>query len=198
MKNLALTFLIILALLNSSQVSAGNLEETTMLTVKHLASSEKKAVVRIDNLIEGQKAWLKIKDQDGRILHSESIKIAPTYVRVFDFSKMTGNSYTVEVKDQERTIRKSLKIQPKVAQSTYFKPVLKTGKDLIKIIFQNPLEVPVQVRLYNQYNRLVYQTKIDPQEVYAQGLEVSMMRGKNFSLSLIAKDYYYSEDIRVK
>lgn len=198
MKTLTLALLLAVSLFHGSNTFANDNDgKDTKVAIAQSMSGEKKAVIRIDNLVKEQKSLLKIKDERGRVLHSEMIHQAPTFIRTYDFSTVEGKTYTVEVVNKEGKTRKTFEIGASPEQ-VYFKPVIRTEAGVIKVVFQNPLDKPVSVKLYDRYNHLIYDTKVAPQEVYAHGLDVSHLGNYDYELSLIGSGYAYSKRISTR
>mgnify|MGYP001114659505 CR=1 FL=1 len=198
MKTLTLAILFVATLFNGSTSFANDNGGTeTSVSITQSMSGEKKAVIRIDNLLEEQKTLLKIKNERGRVLHTEVIHQAPTFIRTYDFSKVEGNNYSVEVLNNENKVTKTFKIKP-TQDVIYFKPVVRTEDGVIKVVFQNPLETSVSIYLYDKHNHLIYETKVASQEIYAQGLDVSHLRKEKYELTLLSENYAYSKKISTR
>ena len=198
MKTLKLTILLVVALLHgSSSFANDNDGKATKVVIAQSMSGEKKATIRIDNLVEEQKTLMKIKDELGRVLHSEVIHQAPTFVRTYDFSNVKGKNYTVEVLNKDGKAKKSFEIQPSVNQ-VYFKPVVRTEEGMIKVVFKNPLETPVSIYLYDDRDRLIYETKVASNEIYAHGLDVSDLINRAYELTLLSENYAYTKKVNTR
>jgi hypothetical protein len=198
MKTLTLALIFAVSLFHGSATFANDNDgKDTEVAIAQSMNGEKKAVIRVDNLVEEQKTLLKIKDEQGRVLHSEMIHQAPTFVRTYDFSGVKGNTYTVEVVSKAGKTRETFDINPS-ANTVYFKPVIKTESGVIKVVFQNPLESPVTVKLYDRYNHMIYEAKVNAQEIFAQGLDVSHLSRGQYDLSLTGTNYAYSKTISTR
>jgi hypothetical protein len=198
MKTFTLALLFAVSLFHGGNAFANdNDDNDTKVAIAQSMSGEKKAVIRIDNLVKEQKTMLKIKDERGRILHSEVIHQAPTFIRSYDFSTVKGKTYTVEVVNKEGKTRKTFEIGTATEQ-VYFKPVIRTEAGVIKVVFQNPLDSPVSVKLYDRYNHLIYSNKVESQEVFAHGLDVSHLGRYDYELSVVGSGYAYSKRISTR
>ena len=198
MKTITLALLFAVSLFHGSNTFANDNDgKDTKLIIAQSVSGERKATIRVDNLVGEQKTQLKIKDERGRILHSEVIHEAPTFVRSYDFSKVEGKTYTVEVISKAGKTKKTFEINPGT-DVVYFKPVIRTEAGVIKVVFKNPLENPVSVKLYDRYNHIIYESEVDAQEIYAQGLDVSHLDRGKYDLSFTSNGYAYTKSISTR
>lgn len=198
MKTFTLALLFAVSLFHGGNAFANDNDGKDIeVAIAQSMSGEKKAVIRIDKLIKEQKSLLKIKDEQGRILHSEVIHQAPTFIRSYDFSTVKGKTYTVEVVNKEGKTTKTFEIGTATEQ-VYFKPVIRTEAGVIKVVFKNPLENPVSIKLYDRYNHVIYESKVDSQEIYAQGLDVSYLERGNFDLSFTSNGYAYTKSVSTR
>lgn len=61
--------------------------------------------------VDGEKVYVLLKDQNGRILHEETLtKKMRKYSRSFDFSQITDGKYTLEVTNGEQSIQKEIRL----------------------------------------------------------------------------------------
>ncbi len=198
MKTLTLSILFAVSLFSGSTTFANDNDgEETKLVIAQSVSDERKATIRVDNLTKEHKSQLKIKDEQGCVLHSEVIYEAPTFVRSYDFSEVKGNTYTVEIISKAGKTKKTFDINPS-ADVIYFKPVIRTEAGVIKVVFKNPLKTPVSFKLYDRYNQMIYESKVASQEVYAQGLDVSHLSRGKYELSFVSDGYAYAESVNTR
>ncbi|MEQ9441552.1 MAG: hypothetical protein RIG62_21090 [Cyclobacteriaceae bacterium] len=64
-------------------------------------AEQKKVIIRVINPNGKQNAILKIKDEKGRQLHAETIHHRAVFIRAYDFSKIPGEKYIVEVRTKK-------------------------------------------------------------------------------------------------
>lgn len=198
MKTLTLAILFAVTLFNGSNTFANDNDgKDTEVVVAQSSDGDRKAVIRVDNLLKEQKSLLKIKDEQGRVLHSEIIHQAPTFMRTYDFSGVKGKTYTVEVLSKAGKTKETFDIATS-ATKVYFKPVIREEAGVIRVVFQNPLESPVSVKLYDRYNHVIYESTVDAQEVYAQGLDVSHLDRGNYDLSFASDGYAYTKTVSTR
>lgn len=171
-------------------------KEGAQISVVASPIHQKKALIKIDNLTDGRKSFLKIRDEKGRLLHAETIHKGSSFVRSYDFSKLKGKAYIIEVRNQAGTTKEKFVVQEK--ESIYFEPVIKTEKNMIRVVFQNPLEHSLSLKLYDHFGHVVYNNTVAPQEVFAHGLDVTNIRNKQFRLSIKTTDYSFSKNISAK
>lgn len=200
MKKLVLVALLLSAMIHSSMANPKNPNKTgaeLSVSINAASGNQKKAYIKVDNLVEGKKSFLKIKDEKGRLLHAETIHKGSSFARTYDFSHVASGEYTVEVRTKEGISAQKFTIQEE-EKRVYFKPVIRTESDMIRVVFKNPMEAPLSLKLYNRYGQVIYKTEVDSQEVFATGLDISQLRGKQYRLSLKNNDYSYSKSISTK
>ncbi len=200
MKTLRRTALVLLAVImaNASIVVADDVDLDANLSVRHIKSEQKKALIRITNLSEGQSAILRIKDKQGHVLYREVIKQSQAFAKKYDFSELPSGEYLVEVKTPEGTMTESFALESGQANPMYFKPAVQVEPGLIKVAFINRIASPVSLKLYDNRGELVYTETVPSQEKFAKGLNVSKLSAGQYSLSLLGDNYVYSKSIQVK
>lgn len=200
MKKLVLVALLLSAMIHTSMATPKNpYKSGTQLSVTVNASSgnQKKAFIKVDNLVEGKKSFLKIKDKKGRLLHAETIHKSSFFARAYDFSQVASGEYTVEVKTKEGITSQKFTIQEE-KKSVYFKPVIRTEPGMIRVVFKNPMESALTLKLYNRYGHVIYQTDVSSQEVFARGLDVSRINNTKYKLSIRNSKLAYSKSISTR
>lgn len=198
MKNVTFVALLLIAITHSSMALANTPDKvSTQLSITQSTTDQKKAIIRVGNLVEGRKSFLKIKDKKGRLLHAETIHGQTSFVRTYDFSGLAGEEYIVEVRSKEGVA--SQKFTTKSQQEdVYFKPVIKTERGMIRVVFKNPLDSPLTLKLYDKSGQIVYHTQVASQEVFAHGLDVSRLHHNQYSLKLKGEHYAYSKTISTR
>lgn len=198
MKKFVLVALLLVAM---TQVSMAEVKDPgkieAQLKITSSASNQKKATIQISNLTEGQKTFLRIKDKKGRLLHAETIHGQSSFAKTYDFSTLREKEYLVEVRTKEGRTAQTFYIEEK-EDALYFKPVVKTEADMIKVVFQNPLNAPLSLQLYNEEGQVIYKTKVLSQQVFATGLDVSHLKNKQYSLKIRGENYSYSKNISMR
>lgn len=196
MKNVTFVALLLIAITHSSMALANTPDKIgAQLSITQSTTDQKKAIIRVDNLVEGQKSFLKIKDKKGRLLHAETIHGQASFIRTYDFSGLTGEEYIVQVRNKEGVTSQRFSVRAEQDEVVYFKPVVRTEPGMIKVIFKNPMNSPMKLNLYDKNGQLIYNTKVASQEVFATGLDVSHLQNKQYSLSLRGENYAYSKNI---
>lgn len=198
MKNVTLVVLLLIAMAHTSMANPKNPDKTgAQVSITTSPVNQKKAIIKIDNLIEGKKSFLKIKDKKGRLLHAETIHKDASFLRAYDFSGVAGGEYIVEVRTKEGITSQTFTVKEE-KKEIYFKPVIRTESEMIKVVFKNPMETPLSLKLYNKHGQVVYKTEVDAQEVFATGLDVSKLRNNPYTLSIWNKDYVFSKSISIR
>ena len=198
MKKVTLMALLLIALTHTNSVFArlpGAPDEKIRITATSMA--QKKVSIRIINLSEKQNAILKIKDEKGRQLHAETIHHRPVFIRAYDFSKIPGEKYTVEVRTKEGITTQTIDVKDASVEIS-FKPLVITEPGAIKVMFTNPLPTPVFLSLYDDSGKTVYNAKIPSQEGFASRLNVSRLPYQPYSLRLESGKYEYIETIKMQ
>ncbi|WPP48461.1 hypothetical protein [Catalinimonas niigatensis] len=199
MKNVTFVALLLIAITHSSMALANNSDKTgAQLNITQSTTDQKKAIIRVANLVEGQKSFLKIKDKKGRLLHAETIHGQPSFVRTYDFSGLAGEEYIVQVRTKEGVTSQRFSVKAEQDEAVYFKPVVRAEPGMIKVIFKNPMNSPMKLNLYDKNGQLIYNTNVASQEVFATGLDVSHLQHKQYSLSLQGENYAYSKNISTR
>lgn len=199
MKKLVFVALLLMAMNHASMANPKNPDKAgARLNIISSPDHQKKATIQISNLDEARKSFLKIKDNRGRLLHSETIHNQSSFTRTYDFSNLKGEKYIVEVRTKEGVASQTFNVKAKKDRKVYFKPVIKTEKDVIKVVFKNPMSDPLSLRLYDANGQVVYTAKVPSQEVFSTGLDVSKLRSKQYKLSIWNSDYVYSKNINTR
>ncbi len=170
----------------------------TLVSVRQIKSEPKKAVISIANLPDDQQAFLKIRNEKGRVLHKEVINKQQAFARKYDFSALRSGEYTVEIRTKAGIVTESFTLQPQQATPLYFKPAIQVVPDMVKVAFINPMNTPVLIKMYDQVGKVIYKEEVSSQEKYVKGLDISSLEAGLYSLAILGNDYVYTKSIDVE
>lgn len=171
-KRLVVVVLMLVTLVNYSNDKKVNVE-----------LNAKKTRVVFKGTKKGQQ--LTIKDNNGVILHLESVNKEGTLIKLFDFSKLNDGDYTLELEKDFEIIVKTLKVKnnkvifDKKAEKVIFKPVVRSINNRIlvsKIAFDKK---PLKVAIY--YNN---------DEIYSEVLKSDTIINRIYKLDEKVKGDY--------
>ncbi len=170
----------------------------TQVSVRQIKTEQKKAIVQVTHLPVHQPAILKIKDQEGRILHKEIIRQRSSYAKKFDLSQYAAGDYRIELKTRDSVITKVLALKEGQVNLQHFRPAIQLTKGVIKVDFINRLSTPVTLKLYDRSGTAVYEKAVPSQERFSKGLDISSIHPGPFAISIMGNNYTYSKTISVK
>lgn len=168
------------------------------INVKKIKSEQKAAVIRIINLSSDTPAVLRIKDQQGNVLHREVVDQCDVYAKKYDFSNIPNGEYFVELKTEEGVTSESILLEAGKANARYFKPAVEVEPGLVKVAFINRIDTPVSLKLYNEGGRAVYEEIEPSEEKFAKGLDLTQLNAGQYSLTILGDDYVYSRTINIQ
>nr|WKN39375.1 hypothetical protein K4G66_11805 [Tunicatimonas sp. TK19036] len=168
----------------------------TKISVRSLQS--KKALIRIVNSTAVNQAVLRIKDQQGYVLHREVLNGEDAYMKKYDFSSLPSGEYTVEVRTDSGITEETFSLAEGNARAMYFKPAIKVEPQKVSVIFQNQIDSPVSLKLFDKSGHLLYTESVASQEKFAKGLDLSRLEAGQYSLAILGENYVYTKSIDVK
>ncbi len=173
-------------------------DSDTKISVRSLQSESKKALIRVVNAQSVEQAVLRIKDQQGRVLHREVLKGEDAYMKKYDFSSLPTGEYVVEVRTSAGVTEETFSLNEGQTQAVYFKPAIKVEPQKVSVVFQNRINSPVSLKLFDERGRVLYEEQVASQEKFAKGLDLSKLNGGQYSLSILGDNYVYTRSIDVK
>ena len=173
-------------------------DSDTKISVRSLQSESKKALIRVVNAQSVEQAVLRIKDQQGRVLHREVLKGEDAYMKKYDFSSLPTGEYVVEVRTSAGVTEETFSLNEGQTQAVYFKPAIKVEPQKVSVVFQNRINSPVSLKLFDARGRVLYEEQVASQEKFAKGLDLSKLNGGQYSLSILGDNYVYTRSIDVK
>jgi len=191
-----MTILTMAALFTLQTVALAADDADAVISVRQIKSGEKQALIRVANLTDQSPAILKIKNMDGVTLHREVIT-DQAYMKKYDFSGLPSGKYEVEVKTKNGVSKEVFQITEGQQNALYFKPAIQIEPDMVKVAFINKIATPLSLKLYSDNGRVLYEEKVDSQQTYSKGLNVSKLQPGHYSISLVGDNYTYSRDINL-
>jgi len=173
-------------------------DSDTKISVRSLQSESKKALIRVVNTESVEQAVLRIKDQQGRILHREVLKGEDAYMKKYDFSSLPTGEYVVEVRTENGITEEAFSLSEGQTQAVYFKPAVKVEPQKVSVVFQNRIDSPVSLKLFDERGRVLYEEQVASQEKFAKGLNLSKLNSGQYSLSILGDNYVYTRSIDVE
>lgn len=170
----------------------------TKISVRSLQGESKKALIRIVNQSAGEQAVLRIKDQQGYVLHREVLGGEDAYMKKYDFSSLPSGEYTVEVRTKSGSTEETFSLTDGRARAMYFKPAIKVEPQKVSVIFQNRIDSPVSLKLFDQRGKVLYEEQVASQEKFAKGLDLSKLATGQYSLAILGDNYVYTKSIDVQ
>lgn len=108
----SLKFLVVVAFTTVANVALANVdkandEKSVSIEAQIFSAKQDLIYVQLDKAGKG-KVYIKISDQEGHVLHSESIKEEIKMLKRFDISKLPTGSYFYEVSSEYYTLKKKI------------------------------------------------------------------------------------------
>lgn len=129
----------------------------------HSKRVTKSVLVEFVNVKKGQK--LLIKDEHGRILHSEIVKHSGDLSKAFDLNQLNDGTYTIELEKDFEVIIKPFDIKNngltylETKETKIFKPLVRSEKDRLLISQLSLNSNPVKVEIFYE-DELIYSETI--------------------------------------
>lgn len=108
----SLKFLVVVAFTTLANVALANVdkandEKSVAVKAQIFPAKNDMIYVQLEKAGKG-KVLIEISDQEGHVLHSESIKEEVKVLKRFDISKLPAGSYTYEVSSEYYTLKKKI------------------------------------------------------------------------------------------
>lgn len=173
-------------------------DSDTKISVRSFQNGSKKALIRVVNSTSVEQALLRIKDQQGRVLHREVLKGEDAYMKKYDFSSLPSGEYVVEVRTENGITEEAFSLSESKAQVVYFKPAIKVETEKVSVVFQNRIDSPVSLKLFDERGQVLYEERVASQEKFAKGLDLSRLNSGQYSLAILGDNYVYTRSISLK
>ena len=161
MKTIKRNVLVVVFMLGTLVNYANNKELNNILNAK-------KVKVVFKNVKKGQQ--LKVKDNNGVVLHSEKITEEGSFSKYFDFSKLNNGNYTLELNKDFQIIIKSIYIKNgnvnfnETSKKVIYKPIIRNEKNRLMISKISFDEQPLEVALYYD-NEIIYSETVKGESI---------------------------------
>lgn len=185
-----------LLLVVGSVLAAGDTD--TKISVRSLENESKKALIRVASASSVDQAILRIKDRVGRVLYREVLTGEEAYMKKYDFSRLPSGEYVVEVRTKTGVTEEAFSLNEGAANVVYFKPAIKIESQKVSVVFQNRINSPVSLKLFDERGRVLYEEQVASQEKFAKGLNLSKLNQGQYSLAILGKNYVYTKSIDLK
>ncbi len=185
-----------LLLVVGSVLAAGDTD--TKISVRSLENESKKALIRVASASSVDQAILRIKDHVGRVLYREVLTGEEAYMKKYDFSRLPSGEYVVEVRTKTGVTEEAFSLNEGAANVVYFKPAIKIESQKVSVVFQNRINSPVSLKLFDERGRVLYEEQVASQEKFAKGLNLSKLNQGQYSLAILGKNYVYTKSIDLK
>lgn len=143
-----------------------------------------------------------IKDDQGSILYTETIKRNGTFLKKFYFTDLDDGLYTFEIMKDFEIIIKPFKIESKTVlfledlARKEFKPVVRLENDKLLISQLSFDENPLEVKVYFE-EELIYSDQIEGSIVLESTYRLLKNVKGSYSVSLKSGDRYFYENFEL-
>lgn len=169
----------------------------------------KKVVLSASGLDQSQKFQVKIQNEMGELLFSETFKNQDQYKKVLDFSFAKEGNYYIDLVNDRGLVRKVINVSEDAlvqgnlkfaaAETLAFtKSILTVPGDKIALHFENQLETPVTVRFFDAEGHLLHQENKIEDSSFGKLFDLSQLKKGSYSMAITAKNYAYYYDVNVK
>lgn len=169
----------------------------------------KKVVFGASGLDQSQKFQIKIQNEQGELLFSETFKNQNQYKKVLDFSFAKEGKYYIDLVNDRGLVRKVIDVSEDAlvqgnlkfatAETLAFtKSILKVPGNKIALRFENQLETPVSVKFYDEDGHLLHQEEKIEEESFGKLFDLSQLQRGSYSMAITAKNYAYYYNVNLK
>ena len=169
----------------------------------------KKVVFNVSGLDQSRKFQVKIQNEQGELLFSETFKNQDQYRKVLDFSFAKEGSYYIDLVNDRGLIRKVINVSEDslvqgnlkfaTAETMAFtKSILKVPGERIALRFENHLDTPVTVKFYDEQGHLLHQESRIEEESFGKLFNLSRLEEGAYSMAITSKNYAYYYNVNVK
>lgn len=190
-----------------SSILPASAQKTTSIDV--IPYVNKKVVFNASGLDQSRKFQVKIQNEQGELLFSETFKDQDQYKKVLDFSFAKKGSYYIDLINDRGLVRKVIHVSEDAlvqgnlkfatAETLAFtKSILKVPGDKIALRFENQLETPVTVKFYDEQGHLLHEENKIEDESFGKLFDLSQLEKGSYSMAITAKNYasYYNVNVK--
>ncbi len=175
-------------------------QRTTSVDVVPYAN--KKVLFNASGLDQSKKFQVKIQNDEGELLFSETFKNQEQYKKLLDFSFAQEGTYYIDLINERGLVRKVIGVSEDalvqsnfkfaVAETVAFtKSIYQVDGDKIALRFKNQLESPVSVKIYDENGHLLHNEDEIEEETFAKVFNLSQLEKGSYSMTIQAKNYAY-------
>ncbi len=179
-----------------------------LTNIQVLPAQNKKVIFHASGLNTQSRFQIKIQDEQGNLLFSETFKDQQDYKKVLDFSFAQEGDYYIDLLNEKGLFRKIVNISEDatsktdilfdVAETTEFnKSILKVDEKKYAFRFRNELETPVNVKIYDQKGHIIHEELEIVDEEFGKLFDMSKLAAGNYSFAVTAKNYTYFYDVNL-
>jgi len=204
MKKARLATIVVAVLMMSSVLSVNAQRAVNIEVIPYV---KEMVWFNVSGLDKAQQFQVKIQNEQGELLFSETFKNQDQYKKVLDFSIANKGTYYVDLVNDYSLIRKVIKVGEGQLVNSNFKyatedtkvlsrEIHKIGNDKYAIKFENSLGIPISFAIRDNEGNLLHSEK-DIDTTYAKLYNLSNLESGDYSMVISAKNYtsYYSVNL---
>jgi len=143
-----------------------------------------------------------IKDHQGSILYSETIKRNGTFAKKFDFTDLSDGFYTFEISKDFEIVIKPFKIESQnvlffeYLEKKVFKPLVRMENNKLLISQLSPAEQPLEVDIYYE-GELIFSDELKGHKILKRVYELSKKEKGYYYLNLKSGERKFSKSFEL-
>lgn len=165
MKKLTALAVLLTVIGTASFASSGPLGENSNFKLINKADS-KYELIYVST--EQSDVRITIYDNRGKNIETNTVKDVTKFRRTFDFSKLEPGKYSIVVKNEDGTAKEEIAYNVEQEQLKTFVSAIPDSKSLKLHVGDFNAEKPVNVKIYNEDNRVIYRDNITNAEAFSK------------------------------
>ncbi len=179
-----------------------------LTNIQVIPAQNKKMIFHASGLNTQSRFQIKIQDDQGNLLYSETFKNKQDYKKILDFSFAQQGDYYIDLLNEKGLFRKIVNISEDSASDSnvlfdvaataeFNKSVQKVDDKKYAFRFKNELESPVNFKIYDQQGHIIHEELEITEEDFAKLFDLSKLAAGNYSFAVTAKNYTYFYDVNL-
>ena len=196
MKNLLKISLLCVALLSSVVAFS-----SSKMNIKIASKADKVLMLTIDEVTTGQ--TIHIRDYEGEILFSDSVKETGTYFKTLSFYELPTGMYFIEnISDKKINVTpimvndEEVKLM-KAYEETYLAPEITLEGDILKVLVSNDSNASVTISVYDYNGTLLNKAETYTSKLILGSYDVSELPYDNLIISVAKGDYSFVKEFDI-
>lgn len=181
MKKLTALAVLLTVIGTASFASSGPLGENS--NFKLIAKADSKYELFYVSTEQGN-VRVTIYDDQGKNIESKFVKDVSKFRRTFDFSQLEAGNYSVVVTNEDGTAREKIAYKVEAVKLQTIVSRIPDSKSLKLHVGDFESTKPVNVKIYNEKNRVVYKDKITNAKAFSKVYNLNKTKAGDYTVQI--------------